>query len=441
MIDGPTLVDRVGGYAPTALETAHAAFRRWFGPHYDLDVLNAVLAAAAAERLQGDPLWLLVVGGSGASKTETVQSLSGSGAIVTSTIASEGALLSGSPKREKAKDATGGLLCRLGRRGVLVIKDMTSILSMNGDSRAGVLAALREVHDQKWERNIGSDGGRSLTWTGRIVVVGAVTTAWDRARDVIASMGDRFVIVRMDSTDETGRAAAGRQARENTGSEEDMRRELAGVVVDVLTQTDTRRRLVLNANEAQRLDDAANLVTLARTAVDYDYRGDVIDSHAPEMPTRFVKQLFQLMRGAVAIGLDRGLALRLVIRCARDSMPPLRLAIIDDVALWPDTTTTDIRRRLHKPRSTVDRQLQSLQMLGVLMCDETETFRYGKAVTNWHYRLADHVSPKALDPTGTATPDLSPPSNGSKKESPFDRVGTNKSGVGDSAKGDVRERL
>ena len=77
----------------------------------------------------------------------------------------------------------------------------------------------------------------------------------------------------------------------------------------------------------------ADVVTLSRTGVDYDYRGDVIDAHAPGMPTRFAKQLAQLFKGAVAIGMDRRTALRLAIRCARDSVPPLRLALIDDLAV------------------------------------------------------------------------------------------------------------
>jgi hypothetical protein len=70
--------------------------------------LNVVLAAAAVERLKGDPLWVLVVAGPGAAKTETVQALAGAGATITSTVSSEGALLSATPQRDRAKDATGG---------------------------------------------------------------------------------------------------------------------------------------------------------------------------------------------------------------------------------------------------------------------------------------------------------------------------------------------
>ena len=51
------------------------------------------------------------------------------------------------------------------------------------------------------------------------------------------------------------------------------------------------------------------------------------------MPTRFAKQLTQMVRGGVAIGMTREEAMRLAIRCARDSIPPLRLEILLDVAV------------------------------------------------------------------------------------------------------------
>lgn len=386
---------QASGEAGRTLEQAHATFLRWLGRDYDLDALDAVLATAAVEQLDGDPLWLLVISGSGNAKTETVQALDGIGAEIVSTISSPGALLSATPKREKTKDATGGLLRKVGDRGILVVKDVTSILSMSRDMRAEVLGAVREVYDGRWARNVGTDGGRTLEWTGRLVTIGAVTTAWDRAHDVIASMGDRFVLLRMDST--TGRSAAGRQAIQNTGSEVAMRAELAAAAGGVLRCL----RVApdgLTEPETEILLAAADLVTTARTGVDFDYRGDVVDAHAPEMPTRFAKQLAQMVRGAVAIGRTRDEAMRLAIRCARDSMPPLRLAIVDDVAANPYSTTADVRKRLGKPRATIDRQLQALQMLGVLEVDETEVEWAGKPATRWHYRIAAGIEPDALKP-------------------------------------------
>ena len=104
----------------SALDDTHERFRHWFGEDYDLESLDAALAVAAVEKFTdgSDPLWLLLVGGSGGCKTETVTPLKGAGALVVSTITSAGALLSGTAKKEQAKGATGGLLRQLGpRRG------------------------------------------------------------------------------------------------------------------------------------------------------------------------------------------------------------------------------------------------------------------------------------------------------------------------------------
>lgn len=389
---------------PVSLDAAHAVFLQWLGHDYDTDALDAVLAAAAVEQLDGDPLWLLVISGPGNAKTETVQSLNGIGAVLVSTISSAGALLSATAERERSKQATGGLLRLLEPRGVLVIKDATSILSMNRDTRAEVLAALREVFDGLWSRNVGSDGGKTLTWRGRIAVIGAVTTAWDTAHSVIAAMGDRFVTVRIDST--ASRFTAGRKAIGNTGSEPTMRAELAAAAAGVLAGM-TREAVALTDDEIDTLLRAADLVTLARTAVECDHQGNVIDAHAPEMPTRFAKQLAQVVRGGIAIGMDRAAALRLAIRCARDSMPPLRLAIIDYIAAHPHTSTQEVRKGIDKPRLTVDRQLQALHILGVLTVDEVPYGDTGER-HRWFYTLRDDIDATALSCPNLSVPTPSP---------------------------------
>ena len=171
---------------------------------------------------------------------------------------------------------------------------------MGRDCVAKSSAHFREIHDGSWVRKVGTDGGRSLPWSGRIAVIGAVTTAWDQAHAVIASMGDRFVLVRVDSTN--GRQAAGRKAIGNTGDEKQMRAELAERGRRCHRRNGDHRT-TLTDEETDIVLAAADLVTLARTGVEYDYKGDVIDAHAPEMPTRFAKELTQIIRGAVAIGM------------------------------------------------------------------------------------------------------------------------------------------
>ena len=375
------------------LGEVHDVFRKWFGTAYDTDTIDAVMAAAAAERLAGDPLWLLVISGPGNTKTETVQSLAGAGAHVTSTISSEGALLSASPRKSHAKTATGGLLRKIGDRGILVIKDVTSILSADRNTRAGVLAALREVYDGRWERNVGTDGGQSLLWTGRITIVGAVTTAWDVAHAVVSVMGDRFVSIRSDST--TGRSKAGIRAIRNTGGETTMRAEIATAVGGLIGLIAADKTWALEDDEVEQLVAAADIVTYARTAVERDFRGDVINSHAPEMPTRFAKQLAQMVRGGLALGMDRQAALRLALRCAADSVPQLRIEILLDLASNPRGRAIDVSRNITKPYRTVRRELEALHMLGLLRCDEEQSV-VDETKTVWRYSLAAGFDQKTL---------------------------------------------
>jgi hypothetical protein len=385
-VNSSTPTDIPGQLLPVVRDT----YRRWLGSKYDLGALDCVLAAAAAAKLDGDPPWMLVVGGSGAAKTETITPLAAAGAVMVSTISGEGALLSGTSKRERAADASGGLLRYIGDRGVLVIKDFTSILSMNRDTRALVLAALREVYDGQWTRNLGAEGGRSLTWTGRLVLIGASTTAWDSAHQVIATMGDRFVLVRLDSAG--NRQDAGRQAMLNVSSEIQMRTEMSAAVARLMAAVDPKAKIALDDTETESLLGLADIVTRTRTAVERDFRGDPAFAHGLEMPTRFAKQLVQIARGSVALGMDRDAALNVARRVARDTMPPLRRRALGDVLDNPGSVLAEVVARLQVPRRTVDRALQELHLLGLLVIGEVP---YGERI-RWSYRLAGDIDPDSV---------------------------------------------
>ena len=371
---------------PGTLADAHTAYLQWLGDDYDLGALNAVLCAAAAAKLSGDPPWLLVVGGSG-GQDETIAPLGAAGAVAVSTISGEAALLSGTPAKSRAKKATGGLLRTIGASGLMVVKDFTSILSMNRDTRALVLAALREIYDGHWSRNVGTDGGATLTWHGRLVVIGAVTTAWDAAHQVVSTMGDRFVLVRLRS-DDHNRRRAGLQAMANVGEERSMRSDLSKVTVKLLeaaaARLDAEPEPGLTQAEITSLLGQADLVTRTRTPVERDYQGNPAFAHALEMPTRFAKQLVQLVRGGLLVGLDRDTAMGVAARCCHDTMPPLRQMVLADVAANPHSFTADVAKRVQIPRNTVGRTLQELQLLGLL---EVDGIDYGERV-RWIYSLA-----------------------------------------------------
>ena len=182
-----------------SLSDVEEAFTRWVK---DADPVptRAVLADYVANReFDGDPVWLMLVGGSGVGKTERLIPLAVMPDVVLeSSITGPAALLSGTGRKDRAKDASGGVLRKLPPGGgVLLLKDFTSILEMHRDARAEVLAALREVYDGRWDRSVGADGGRTLTWTGHLGLIAGCTTAIDSAHAVMSVMGTRFLLVRL----------------------------------------------------------------------------------------------------------------------------------------------------------------------------------------------------------------------------------------------------
>lgn len=395
----------------SALQVCESVFTKWLTDKYDLDVLRATLAAAACDKLTGDPAWLLVLGAPGSGKTETVGALGWidesaeidllngpprGHALVTSTVTGPAALLSGTKEKERAKDATGGLLRKLGSSGVLVLKDVTSILSMSHDARDQTLGAFRETYDGKWTREMGADGGRSLEWVGRIVVIGAVTNAWDRAHAVVAKMGDRFAVLRIDANNSDLRRVIARQALKNLGSEKSMRRELGVAVGAVLDSVNPALLIEPFEQEHDALIDAAMVTTHLRTNVERDLRTkELEDVDQIEAATRFTKQLGQMFRGACLIGMDRADALRLAVRVARDSVPPMRLAVIEDIATHPLSITKDVAERLDRPYMTVKRVIEDLHGLGAVTA-KSIAGKNGKVT--WAYGVSDEVDLEALKP-------------------------------------------
>lgn len=278
------------GTSLSALARTEETFSQWLGEGYDLDAMRAIACACAVSKIGGEPVWLLLVSGPGNTKTETISSARGAGAHITSTITSEGALLSATPKSERTADATGGLLPKLGENAILGLKDVTSVLSMSRSQRESVLAALREIADGFWQRNVGTEGGQSLTWQGRLTVIGAVTTAIDTHHGAIASMGARFLYLRIDSDDPRTRRIAGLQSLANIGHEEEMRHELSEAFGCLLADVSPRGNRLSDA-VSKKLLPIADLVARARTPVDRDRSGQPLFAHAPEAPTRLVKQL------------------------------------------------------------------------------------------------------------------------------------------------------
>ena len=348
---------------PRTIAQVEAAYKRWL---HDEDgvttrVCHAVYAANIA--LGGDPVWVFLVGGSGQGKTERLMPLADLPYVaLASTLSGPAALLSATARQDRAEHATGGLLRRIGAKGLLILKDFTSILEMDRTARGELLAALREVYDGRWDREVGAEGGQTLTWKGRCGFLAGCTTAIDRAYAVTAEMGPRSLFVRLPPADP---AAAGAAALAAIGHEDQMRAELAAATAGLLGNLTGTPHEVAPARDG--LIGLASLVAMARSPVHRDYQGEIELVGDPEAPTRIIKQLGQLWRACGLLGLDGARSWEVVTRCALDSIPKLRGAVIRYFAgRRGPASTTDVRLALAHPKRTVLRTMEDLNAHGVL---------------------------------------------------------------------------
>lgn len=346
---------------PYTLQELENVFDRWI-PDGDAIPLRVLLATYAANRhLDGDPVWMMLVGGSGVGKTERLVPLSAMPDVVlASDITGPAALLSGTSKKEVAKDATGGLLRQLpSDRGMLVLKDFTSVLDMPRDARAQVLAALREMYDGRWDRIVGADGGRTLTWSGRLAIVAGCTSAIDSHHAVISIMGTRFLYVRLRSSPDIVAAALN-----HAGEEAVMRQQLREAVRGFLEHLPGQPYGKTEVGTA--LMALASLVARARSPVERDQRSEIRFVPDAEMPTRIVKMLAQLWRAAGLVGIPKPAAWDMVRRVAIDSVPKLRGLVLTLLEPGQKTIAEIAKETLH-PESTARRALEDLAAHGVVV--------------------------------------------------------------------------
>jgi hypothetical protein len=349
----------------SALEECVATFREWL--HLpDPGPLYVTLATVAANRAAGDPVWLLMVAPPGGGKTEFLNPLAQLPDVHPAGTLTEAALLSGTPKRDKASDAKGGLLREIGDFGIVLHKDFGSVLSMNRDARSALLAALREVFDGSWTRHVGTDGGRTLHWSGKIGLIAGCTPTIDSHHSVMGSMGERFILYRLPPADADAQV---RRALGHVGFEAPMREQLGLAVGQVLAAA-AGGLLTAMADEAttERLVKISTVAVLCRSAVERDgYSREVILIPEAEAPARLALVLLRLLNGLQAIGVDEVTAWQLVTKCALDSMPALRRAVLEDLLRRPTlASTTEVAEAVSYPTTTTRRALEDLAAHGIL---------------------------------------------------------------------------
>jgi hypothetical protein len=360
-----------------AIDHLIAVYDKWLTLE-DHTPIYAVLGTIAANLLPGDPVWLGLVAPPSSAKTEILNSTSLLPYVVQAATLTPAGLLSGVPKKQQHASAKGGLLRQIDKFGILVLKDFGSILSMRPEAKAEVLAALREIYDGHWTRHVGTEGGRTLHWSGKLGLVFGCTPVIDDHYSVISEMGDRFLLKRLKPTKDQFD-----QALKHVGAAtKQMRDELADAV-SRLFKNPLPEPQTLSLDEKKRINDVISLVVRLRGAIRRDRVSREIEIvYGAEGIGRLGLTLERLLAGLDTIGVDRKTGLDVIEDIAKDSVPPLRRQAYE----WLDdgghagAETPDIATALGLPTNTVRRALEDLAAYGLLRREKT-----GKADT-WFRR-------------------------------------------------------
>lgn len=342
--------------------------------------LYVMIAALVANYAIGRAVWLMLIGPPSCGKSELLQSiLALPNTREGGSITGPAALLSGTRKKERGSHSTGGLLHEIGTRGCLVVKEFNSILSLPFESMKGVMAAFREVYDGSWSRPVGSDGGHSEKWEGKLAFLTGCTESIDQHQPILALMGDRFLYYRYEPSDGWSEAfkALGQEDSENLT--QTLQALVSAFAEEIGLSWENPPELpVLDQHDKTRLIAFAQIAARGRSSVTRNtYTHEIIQASVGEYPTRLVKEFSQLLRAMRYIGVDDSDAWRIIGKCAFDAMPGVRRHCM--MALFRGARLiTKIADEVNVSQSTVRRALEELRIHHLVERDET-----GWEISTW----------------------------------------------------------
>lgn len=332
--------------------------------HYhqpDIEAARALYSAYAAHRLVGAPVWPMIVAPPGSLKTEMLNALDGEKDVHLIDQITPNTFISGQIEKPGSQSQDPpGLLHRIGKDGVIIFSDFSTVLAMPTDRRAGILADMRRIYDGSLRKEFGTAAGKpkAREWKGRITFLVAATPDVDRHYSIFQSLGERFVMVRCSRPN--GTAAALSAIRQDPVKS---RSQLRNAVRNLFTGLPSVDPYLTNPI-ADKLSALAEFIVCARTHVPRDgHKKEIRYIPEPEAPTRLAQQLAQLSKGSALLDYRDTVAAsdyKIVRRVAMDCIPAVRRRILEFLMSGDESKLVDLPRTT---RSYAEAELEALGLI------------------------------------------------------------------------------
>lgn len=337
----------------------------------DETLIDVCMAVALHSTIQesGTPIWIVIIGPSGAGKTQIASQpfQKWTDRIYNIDMITPRTFVTGFVK---GKDLLPSLQGKL-----VLLKDLSSITEARPDSAKEIFAQLRHIFDGNLSGNWGS-GKDSVSYKTQFDMIACITdSGWNKARDFNAQLGERIVpfSMRLRATD---RENLGQRAIMNASAG---RQRLVNETVQIATMHYMRDMMEYTKNNIRNIElspsvsfGISNLLTLVnnlRTVAEYENNGSVKSWVYSDSQGRLADTLTSLAKilaviyGHNEIGTDE---INVVRRIAYDLVQKERMTVIE--MLYREQLTNDQLIELLRLRKyVVDKLMDTMWGLGIVI--------------------------------------------------------------------------
>ena len=337
-----------------------SVYQKWLYLDHDPMLVKCAFAAYIANRYDGPPVWIMMIGKPGCGKSELLMSMSAVETTVAVSKLTPNALASG------FQDGKHSLLYELPDK-VLIIKDMSTITEMASEARAQIFSDLRDAYDGSFVKRTGSN---KIEFKGKFGMLAGATPAIERARAHEGSLGERFLNLRVRLTDDHEKAIQMRTGSNIESGMTGMKKELAQAASQYLNEIEVGKNTNITKKFRDEIFTAARVLAKARSSVIRDRFTRNVDSPVgtTEVPTRITAQLLMLAVSAQEMGSDEEEMRRIIYRFVFDSIPMTRVQILRALENGKETSN-EIKDEIRMSVASIDRHLEDLWYLRLVQKD------------------------------------------------------------------------
>ncbi len=361
-----------GGDIGAALRQLKKSFKEHF--YYSDDCsIDLVLGVVAGNHFDSDPCWLHLISPPSGGKTELLNSVFECDETYFLSDFTANALISGykDPPRKSEDDEASddephdySLLPMLDGK-VVVTKDFSLIHDKPSETRAQILAILRDVYDGYASRALGNSAVKGFH--ARFNYLTGMTPDIEKSW-TLNTLGERFLMYRLQIADRREHA---RRSLRNANRTSAIRESLQEKVKAFIDSVPKNVVPALDRDMENRVLDLADLLATCRTYVHRDRNDEMLWLPLPELASRVAKQL---LRVGQSVALVRGQSritdaeFELMRRIALDSLPTNRRCLLLKLCRYGEQSQPleVFQQDTKLSRTTVRRNLDDLHALGAV---------------------------------------------------------------------------